>query len=597
MGMKTCKQCGQELSQGDRFCVRCGATVMEPADKAEGVEATRRGSKKHFSTKTIIVSILVIIIATGGFWGWKSYGNTEARTQKQLELAVKYISENNYEQAILAYNEAIKIDPKDVKAYQGLARIYTLQEKYDEAQASYEQGLTAVNNDNQKILRLGLAGMYIDQNKLAEAEKAFNELKNTNPNCLEAYWGMAMVYQKQGDNSKAEAVLRQAVAQNPNEYQAYNTLALFLQQNNKDAEAFNNLVKSLSLEINQQEAYVVLSDLYEGEWNQLRNQAAMLSDQQLGAMMEFYSYYVGEENVQAITIYQQKLGTQSNNQKVQVLAAIAMVKNDDKAGAEAIINKLGKDKLNEWLLSDLARYYLAVGDQGKAREYAIKALDANRVNLDAIALLQTLNNDDPNTKIYTAKALVYNWKPVKIVQQELLSGKQDIYAPPDEATQNTSNQEKLTEPVTVPGQETPTGSPQPLLFGNLYEYTVAGIIPGEDSEASVINKLGTPLQSKTVPDPEEEYKQLTYQGIAVDIDYHEPKIFAIELTSPKYATARGIRVGDPKTKVLQAYGPDDYNDDQYFSNEYNKSMKKIWFIYSGGVVSTIFIYGPISTDR
>jgi len=525
-----------------------------------------------------------------GLWGYNSFGG-EAKAESKLELAVKYLSENNYDQAILAYNEAIKIAPKEVKGYQGLARVYTLQEKYDQAQAAYEQGLTAVNDDNKKILRLGLAGMYVDQNKLSEAEKAFEELMNINKNCLEAYWGLAMVYQQKGEYSEAESMLRQAVEQNSSEYRAYNTLALFLQQNNKGGEAFNNLVKSLSLEINQQEAYMVLSDLYEGKWGELRSQAATISDQSVAAMLEFYSYYGAGDYTQAIAIYKDKLAAQSNNQKARVLAAIAMVKNGDKAGSEVIINQLIKDNLNEGGLTDLGRYYLAAGDQAKAREYAIKALNANSVNLDAIALLQTLNSDDPITKIYSTQALVYNWKPVKTVKQELLFEKQ--VSNTNQVSQNTATEEKPAESAIEQKEEKPTASPQPLLFENLYEYTVAGIKAG-DSEATVIQKLGTPLQ-RNREEWDLVYTKFVYPGIEVDIEEYSNKTIIIGLTSPKYATARGIRVGDPKTKVLQAYGPGDVSG-QYFSNEHNKSMKKFWFIYSGGVVSKIFIYGPLSTQ-
>lgn len=97
---------------------------------------------------------------------------------------------------ILAFNEAITIDPKEVKGYQGLAKVYTLQDKYNEAQSAYEKGLSAVPTDKKLPLQLGLAGMYIDQNKLSEAGKAYTTIINTSPNCLEAYWGLAQVYQQ-----------------------------------------------------------------------------------------------------------------------------------------------------------------------------------------------------------------------------------------------------------------------------------------------------------------------------------------------------------------------------------------------------------------
>ncbi|MEA4924000.1 MAG: tetratricopeptide repeat protein [Syntrophomonadaceae bacterium] len=439
--MKYCTQCGQALSTGSRFCINCGASVQQPAqtvtfeerdqlnDQTQSSvnEVHSKRSRRIISPKVIIGALLAVVIAMGGFWGWNSYGSTEVRTQKQLNLAIKYISENDYEKAILAFNEVIKIDPKEIKGYQGLARVYTLQGKYDEAKAAYDKGITAVNQDKQQTLQLGLAGMYIDQGQLDNAEKAFEEIKNSSPNCLEAYWGLAMVYQQQGDNNKAEAMLRQALEQNPNDYRGYNTLALFLKQNGKADEAFDNIVKSLSFEISQQEAYLILKDIFQGRYADLQIKASQLTaNQPLAAMLKFCGFYLAEDYPQALTIYKDSLQQDQSNLKASIFAAIAIVKTGDLSGANAIIAKLDDKKLSDSLLSDLAEYYLSAGDQEKARTYAIKALQANPANLEAIALLQNLNSVDSSLNRYTAQALLYDWRPVVKIMEELINNQIQI---------------------------------------------------------------------------------------------------------------------------------------------------------------------------
>jgi|GEM_PF-2069166 Cytochrome c biogenesis factor len=435
-----CGKCGQELKDDARFCNSCGNSIGVP--KEEGSVPAESGFEKQTfnalespnetsaaapiltkppgigKNKVIVGSILAVVLILGGFWGWNSFG-TEARMQAKLDLAVKYLSENDYEKAILAFNDAIKIDPQEVKAYQGLARTYTIQGKYDEAQSTYDRGLAAVAAEKKPTLQIGLAGMYIDQGQLDKAEQAFQEINNSNPSCLEAYFGLAMVYQQKGDNAKAEAMLRKAVADNPNQYRAYNTLALYLKQNNKTDDSFNNLVKSFSLEINQQEAYLILTDLYKGNWNALQLKASLVTDQQLAAMLQFYGYYASEDYQKAITIFQEKFSQQSSNQKARILAAIAMLKQGDKPRAEALVKQLTKEKLNDWLSSDLSKYYLEAGDKAKAKDYALKALKANPTNLDAITVLQNINSADASAKVYTAQALLYNWKPVVKVKEEL----------------------------------------------------------------------------------------------------------------------------------------------------------------------------------
>ncbi|MDD3889628.1 MAG: tetratricopeptide repeat protein [Syntrophomonadaceae bacterium] len=450
--MKYCPKCGEQMQDNTRFCINCENAFLQTKDREmrHNVEVSYKKPGTGMKFKIIIGALLVVILVTGSIWGWKSYGS-EAQVESKLDLAVKYLSENKYEEAVLAFNEVIEIDPKEVKGYQGLARTYTLQEKYDDAQVAYEKGINTVSSNNKQILQLGLAGMYIDQNKLSEAEKAFEALKNTNQNCLEAYWGLAMVYQQNGDNSKAEAMLKQAIEQNPNEYRAYNTLALFLKQNNQTDEAFNNLVKSLSLEINQQGAYLVLNEIYQGRWTELLAGASGITNQLVASMLEFYSYYVSEDYVKALNIYQEKLASESNNQKSRILTAIAMVKTGDKASAELLIKQLNENTLKEWLLGDLAQYYQLAGDQVKAREHAIKALEANGTNLEAVALLQNLSTDDPTGKIYAAQALLYNWKPVIMVKEEMqakeiiLSILNDITPTKEESDASVENKEQ-TQP-------------------------------------------------------------------------------------------------------------------------------------------------------
>ncbi|MEA4924004.1 MAG: tetratricopeptide repeat protein [Syntrophomonadaceae bacterium] len=468
--MKHCPKCGKQLQDEVKFCVNCGTEVaLFPGSQGLGSKPNRNpGAGGRF---TIIAGvILAVILVTGGFWGWKSYG-TEAQVQRKLDLAVNYLSDNNYDQAILAFNDVIKIDPKEVKAYQGLARTYTLQGKYDEAQSAYDKGITAVDRDKKQILQLSLAGMYIDKHDLAAAEKAFAEIRNSSPNCFEAYWGLAMIYQQQGDNTKAEAMLKKAIEKNPNDYRGYNTLALFLKQNNKADEAFDNIVKSLSFEINQQEAYLVLSDIYKEHWTDLQTKLSSVSDQQITAMLEFYGTYSSKDYGKAVSLYQSKLSGQSGNQKAQILAAIAMVKSGDQTGSEGMIKQVVNAKINDWLLSDIALYYQAIGDNETAKIWAIRAAAANPANLEAIALLQTLNTGED--KFYAAEYLLYNWKPVGKVKEELQNIDQSSTKTNLSKAEETATKGSPTERMET---ETSVTNPNPA---NMSTTPKVNIIPGD----------------------------------------------------------------------------------------------------------------------
>ncbi len=66
--------------------------------------------------------------------------NKERKVNEQLESAQHYLDDLDYEQAIVAYEAVIEIDPMSVEAYFGLADAYVKQGMYEEAIEVLENG-------------------------------------------------------------------------------------------------------------------------------------------------------------------------------------------------------------------------------------------------------------------------------------------------------------------------------------------------------------------------------------------------------------------------------------------------------------------------
>lgn len=81
----------------------------------------------------IIGAIGAVILVVGIFIGVHQMMKNNA-VQKQLELGQDFMEESNYEEARLAFDEAIEIDPKSVKAYLKKAETYIMEDEYDEAE-------------------------------------------------------------------------------------------------------------------------------------------------------------------------------------------------------------------------------------------------------------------------------------------------------------------------------------------------------------------------------------------------------------------------------------------------------------------------------
>lgn len=77
--------------------------------------------------------------------------------QEQFDLGARYLSEGNYEAAILAFTAAIEIDPKQADAYIGLADAYAAQGDLGQARKVLEDALAVVIDAD--AIRVCLNGM------------------------------------------------------------------------------------------------------------------------------------------------------------------------------------------------------------------------------------------------------------------------------------------------------------------------------------------------------------------------------------------------------------------------------------------------------
>ena len=125
--------------------------------------------------RTISMLLTFAMILTLCACGKKSGGSW----QEQYDLGVRYLSEGNYEEAVIAFTAAIEIDPKRPEAFLGRGSAYI-------GAGETAENLAAAQADYEKAL----------------------ELDDTN---AEAYLGLADVYIRQGEYDKAQELLRQAL--------------------------------------------------------------------------------------------------------------------------------------------------------------------------------------------------------------------------------------------------------------------------------------------------------------------------------------------------------------------------------------------------
>ncbi len=135
---------------------------------------------------TIIIGIEAVMIAAVIVFLFYINSDT-VRINRQLELAQRYLLEEDYEQAIAAFEIVIEIDPKNVDAYLGLAEAYVSVDELKNAVRTLEKA--AEQTDSEEILDMleihtaGIEQRQLAAQKAAEAAAAaaMEQVVNTTP--------------------------------------------------------------------------------------------------------------------------------------------------------------------------------------------------------------------------------------------------------------------------------------------------------------------------------------------------------------------------------------------------------------------------------
>ena len=113
-----------------------------PADKKK--DAARFNKKKCGMIAAVIVVIITLLVGI-------SISNSSAgRLREQLELGQKYLEEMKYEEAVVAFNNAIEIDPMNADAYLGLAEAYIRTGDFDTAYEYAAKGYELTGDERLK---------------------------------------------------------------------------------------------------------------------------------------------------------------------------------------------------------------------------------------------------------------------------------------------------------------------------------------------------------------------------------------------------------------------------------------------------------------
>lgn len=76
-------------------------------------------------------------------------GKAQAGWKEQYDLGIRYVNEAKYEEAIIAFNKALEIDPKQAPVYIALAEVYLRQENYTAAQETLDKAVAEIGTTDE----------------------------------------------------------------------------------------------------------------------------------------------------------------------------------------------------------------------------------------------------------------------------------------------------------------------------------------------------------------------------------------------------------------------------------------------------------------
>ena len=175
--------------------------------------------------------------------------------QIHLRLAVALLKQKQFSQATDELKLAIRYyegstnssDQKAsfIEAHTLLALVYSLQGKLEEAAVEYEtalQGVLVIDPQNIRIHK-SLAQVYLQQNKFQDAEKTYQFILNIAPSDFEAHFFLGTVYEEQGRRYEAIREFETALEFNPEYADALNSLGYLYAEESINLEKAEELLK------------------------------------------------------------------------------------------------------------------------------------------------------------------------------------------------------------------------------------------------------------------------------------------------------------------------------------------------------------------
>jgi tetratricopeptide (TPR) repeat protein len=231
--------------------------------------------------------------------------------EPHLAAAALLEKQNNLDAAAGEFQTAAELDPKSQQAISGLANVYIKQKKYSEAEAALRRLLAADPGNSNARAQLGR--ILAEEGKNEEAAQELQKAMQSGPNDGRAALELGTLYVKAEKYPEAEQQFRIAVQRLPKDAEAHYALGSVLMQVRKYPESQQELLLAVQLKPDLVEAYGNLAVVaaenknYQLTLKALDDRAKFLPESPASYFLRATTYDNLKEVPQAVDYYQRFL--------------------------------------------------------------------------------------------------------------------------------------------------------------------------------------------------------------------------------------------------------------------------------------------------
>lgn len=156
-------------------------------------------------------------------------------------------------EAELSYKQSIKLDANYFQAYYNLGFILKKMQRLEESASNYRQAIKLKPDFPQGYYNLGLT--LIELNSLDEALKNLKKAIKLKPNYFQAFFNLAIINRKLGQREEALTNLKHTITLSPKHVRSYNVLGITLAELGLYEEAIASFQEAILLDPKYEDAY------------------------------------------------------------------------------------------------------------------------------------------------------------------------------------------------------------------------------------------------------------------------------------------------------------------------------------------------------